>query len=122
LSEKCAKSFLGFNKRSLIIQIDHVTMGKGEVLLAIFTDKEGYLKDDKAIPLIVTASKKGSITTCVELDYGTYAISIFHDVNSNKELDVNALGIPVEPYGFSNKAPAPFGPPSFKKISFEFTT
>lgn len=109
-------------KGLLTIQIDHVTKAKGEILLAIFTDKESYLKDDKAIPLVVAASKIGSITTSIELEYGTYAISIFHDVNSNKKLDVNGLGIPVEPYGFSNKAPAPFGPPPFNMASFEFTT
>lgn len=109
-------------KGTLTIQIDHVTKAKGEVLLAIFTSKDNYLKEDKAIPLMVPATNEGSLTTNIELDYGTYAISIFHDANSNKELDVNGLGIPVEPYGFSNKAPAPFGPPSFKMASFEFAT
>lgn len=109
-------------KGTLTIQIDHVTQDKGEVLMAIFNNKDNYLKDDKAIPLIVAATKQGSLTANIELDYGTYAISVFHDANSNKKLDVNGLGIPVEPYGFSNKAPATFGPPSFKKASFEFTT
>lgn len=108
-------------KGRLTIQVDNVTKAEGEVLMAIFNNKEDYLEDDKAIPAMVPASQIGSVSTTIELEYGTYAISIFHDVNSNKELDVNGIGIPVEPYGFSNKAPAPFGPPGFKKASFEFT-
>lgn len=118
-------SFLTINQKTkgtLTIQIDHVTLDKGEVLIAIFNSKDDFLKDDKAIPLIVSANNQGSLTPTIELDYGTYAISLFHDVNSNKKLDVNGLGIPIEPYGFSNNAPATFGPPSFMRASFEFTT
>jgi len=34
------------------------------------------------------------------------------------KLDTNFLGIPKEPYGFSNNPSTLFGPPSFKKASF----
>jgi uncharacterized protein (DUF2141 family) len=46
---------------------------------------------------------------------GTYAVALFHDRNSNGFLDKKALGIPKEPYGFSNNASATFGPPSFER-------
>jgi uncharacterized protein (DUF2141 family) len=33
---------------------------------------------------------------------GTYAVAVFHDLNGNGRLDRNFIGLPNEPYGFSN--------------------
>ena len=33
---------------------------------------------------------------------GSYAIAVFHDLNGNTKLDRNFIGLPSEPYGFSN--------------------
>lgn len=33
---------------------------------------------------------------------GSYAIAIFHDLNGNTKLDRSLIGLPSEPYGFSN--------------------
>jgi len=33
---------------------------------------------------------------------GSYAIAVFHDLNSNARLDRSFIGLPSEPYGFSN--------------------
>ena len=33
---------------------------------------------------------------------GTYAVMITHDENGNGKLDTNAIGMPLEGYGFSN--------------------
>ena len=35
---------------------------------------------------------------------GTYAIAVFQDLNGNGRLDRTPLGLPLEPYGFSNDA------------------
>jgi len=51
---------------------------------------------------------------------GEYAVSIFHDIDKNGELNTNAIGIPNEPYGFSNDARGRFGPPKFKNAKFAF--
>jgi uncharacterized protein (DUF2141 family) len=44
---------------------------------------------------------------------GRYAIAIFHDLNGNGKLDRNFIGLPSEPYGFSNDV-GRRGPPSFE--------
>ena len=49
---------------------------------------------------------------------GEYAVSCYHDRNGNGKLDKNTIGIPVEPYGFSNDARGSFGPPKYKKARF----
>jgi len=50
---------------------------------------------------------------------GQYAIRLFHDVDGNGELNSNMMGIPTEPFGFSNNAPPRFGPPSFAAAAFD---
>jgi len=56
--------------------------------------------------------------TFTDVSEGRHAIKAFHDVNDNGELDTNWMGIPTEPYGFSNDAMGTFGPPSFQDASF----
>jgi uncharacterized protein (DUF2141 family) len=52
------------------------------------------------------------------LPAGDYAVMLYHDRNHNGKLDKKPLGMPAEPYGFSNDARAPFGPPSFDAARF----
>ncbi|MEE1610647.1 DUF2141 domain-containing protein [Microvirga sp. CF3016] len=44
---------------------------------------------------------------------GSYAIAVFHDINGNGRLDRSFIGLPNEPYGFSNDV-GRRGPPSFE--------
>jgi len=53
------------------------------------------------------------------LDPGPYTIILFHDENGNGKLDKNALGVPTEPYGFSNNVLGFLGPPAYKKAIME---
>lgn len=55
-----------------------------------------------------------------ELSEGRYAIKLFLDLNGNGEVDTNFLGVPKEPFGFSNNAMGKFGPPSFDAAAFTF--
>ena len=55
-----------------------------------------------------------------KLPFGEYAIALIHDVNANKEFDKNLLGIPKEPFGFSNNKSIFFGLPNFKEASVVF--
>jgi uncharacterized protein (DUF2141 family) len=69
---------------------------------------------------IAPVEKEGEMETEVKIPYGKYAVTIFHDVNGDTELNSNFMGIPKEPYGFSNNPRAMFGPPSFEQSLFEF--
>ena len=49
---------------------------------------------------------------------GRYAVSVFHDENSNRKLD-RFMGIPREGFGFSRNPVIRFGPPRFDKVSIQ---
>ena len=55
-----------------------------------------------------------------DLPYSQYAVKVFHDENTNSELDTNFLGIPTEDYGFSNNVRGTFGPADYDDAKFLF--
>jgi uncharacterized protein (DUF2141 family) len=57
-----------------------------------------------------------------DLTPGTYAVSVYHDLDANGQLNNNLMGLPTEPYGFSNNARGSFGPPSFQAASVALPT
>ena len=60
-----------------------------------------------------------SAVVLTNLDPGQYTIILFHDENGNGKLDKNALGVPTEPYGFSNNVRGFLGPPDFEEAIME---
>lgn len=91
----------------------------GTLRLVLCPDEASYasekgcvLKYAKAIGPVVQMQLPG-------ISPGIYAVKVFHDVNDNGLLDTNWIGIPKEPYGFSNDAMGTFGPPSFVQASFK---
>jgi uncharacterized protein (DUF2141 family) len=51
---------------------------------------------------------------------GTYAISAFHDEDSDGELDTGLFGIPTEGWGTSRNAHGTMGPPSWADARFAY--
>jgi uncharacterized protein (DUF2141 family) len=83
------------------------------------SDQEGFLNDPNrfaAVALRANAALKSAVIFS-NLDPGRYAIILFHDENGNGKLDKNALGVPTEPYGFSNNVQGFLGPPAFEKTA-----
>ena len=93
---------------------------KGQLFIALYDDKDEFpIFGKQLIGEIVPLSKKPRHEfTFKKLVNKTYAIAVFHDINSNGKLDRNALGLPLEPYGFSNNARNTFSAPSFSQASF----
>ncbi len=54
----------------------------------------------------------------VDLPPGTYAVSLYEDLNGNHKLDHNVIGIPLEPVGASNNPKDRLGPPRFPECAF----
>ncbi len=103
------------------VTIDKVKSADGVILLAFFGDEESYKAQQNATSFSVPA-KEGTVQgSFCDLAPGRYALSVFHDANSNTALDTNGIGIPKEGYGFSNGQRGRTGPPKFEKLAFEVT-
>lgn len=91
--------------------------GSGELMVALFNDAGQWLK--KPVRAVRQPLQAGPLSLqLADLPDGDYAVSLFIDRNANGKLDSNAMGIPTEPYAFSNEAAGTFGPPSFDKARF----
>ena len=88
---------------------------EGQVLIAIFLDENGW-PDDEAVAFgatVLSIRERQAVAEFKDVPSGSFAISVFHDEDSDRELDTGVFGIPSEDYGFSRGARGSFGPPSF---------
>jgi uncharacterized protein (DUF2141 family) len=98
----------------------------GTLNIGIFDTAEGFEAKDRGgakrrpglVEGIRHAVEGSAARLAIELPEGRYAIKLFLDLNGNGEVDTNFLGIPKEPYGFSNNAKGTLGPPSFDAAAF----
>ena len=65
-------------------------------------------------------SERRAVCQFTGLSPGTYAVSVFHDENSNGKVDTKFMGIPREGVGASNNAKGHLGPPKFDAAAFRF--
>lgn len=90
----------------------------GSVRIALCPSAEAY--DTEKGCRVVNGKAVGDIVrmTVSDLPEGHYAIKAFHDVNESGSMDFNWMGLPKEPYGFSNNAMGAMGPPKFEQAAF----
>lgn len=103
---------------NLTVEVGHFNNAQGKLRVALFTNESNYLKDSQyqSDTTIYNAEKVAVVFK--NLPPGEYAISIYHDENDNGKLDTNFMGIPSEPYAFSNNAPSRFGPAKYAESKF----
>lgn len=109
-------------KRNILLKVSSLESPEGTLRIAVFDKEKSFLDTDKAVFLGVQPIQKVGETEVAigPLNYGEYAVAIYHDVNNNGKLDTNIFGIPKEPYAFSNDAGSKWKKPSFKDAKILF--
>jgi uncharacterized protein (DUF2141 family) len=108
---------------TLTVAVEHVRLGRGPIMMAVFDSETGWRGAAQAVRLARIDAASNVVTTTFQgLPPGTYAIKLYQDLNADGALGLNFLGIPTEPYGFSNNAPVRFGPPSWAAARFTAST
>ena len=100
----------------------------GTVLLAVYNKEEYFGKtkaNQKTDPKHILLGAKGLISNykgkvTFDLPYGKYVVAGIHDLDDNGVLTGNFLGMPKEPFGFSNNKRGNFGPPKWDDVLIEF--
>ena len=107
-----------------VVHVEVVGMrnDKGQISCSLYSSADGFpKKGEKAVAHIVAPiSEREAVCEFPGIAPGTYAVSVFHDENSNGKLDTNFLGIPREGVGASNDAKGHMGPPKFDAAAFQF--
>ncbi|MBL6662509.1 MAG: DUF2141 domain-containing protein [Flavobacteriales bacterium] len=106
-------------KYDIEVVVSNINTQQGNIELAVFDKSEVFLQKDKSIRKYSKPVIGNSIIIKVEdLPEGHYAVSLYHDVNGDKECNLNVIGIPKEPYGFSNNFKPLIRQPNFEDCHF----
>lgn len=106
---------------TLQISVDNIKAAEGMIWVGLYRTEEDFLIKEKAILVGVHVEQEGQMTIRMPaLVYGEYAMAIFHDLNNNGEMDRNLVGIPSEPFAFSQKLKSKFKIPKFDDVKFTF--
>jgi uncharacterized protein (DUF2141 family) len=103
---------------SLTVKITGLLSEKGQVKIAVFNSSETWLGDHPVYNSTIDVTSQVVTWKINDVPYGDYGIAVFHDENKNGKMDKNLLGIPQEPYGFSNNMRVTFGPPRWDRSKF----
>jgi uncharacterized protein (DUF2141 family) len=85
----------------------------GDVYAALFTEENFPVTGKHVIGAEAPVAGAKMQLVFQDVPPGWYGIAVFQDIDKNKELTTNLVGLPKEPFGFSNDARIRFGPPSF---------
>jgi len=107
-------------RATLEITFTGIRSNKGLIAIGINNSPEGWpRKPDMDPNWKKTGLENGTMKVKVEgLRYGTYAVSMLDDENSNLEMD-NFMGMPKEGFGFSNNVKVKMSAPKFEACAFE---
>jgi len=111
------------NIGKLTVIITGFANDNGNCRFAIDNSKYVYEREDtvwigKVLPIV----NKQVIVVIDSLEFGEYAVRVFHDENKNEKIDTNFLGIPKEGYGFSRNLKPRLSVPTFNDCKIDLNS
>jgi len=100
---------------TLEIRISGLRSNQGKISVNLFNKADGFPEDPlKSFGWKTVKVVPDTVVVVFEnLPYGSYAVSVLHDENSNGKMEKNFLGIPREGFAFSNNYAPKIKSPSF---------
>ena len=100
---------------TLAVRIEGVGGRSGRLWLRLFADRRAWVGGEAVATQRLPFSSGMALASFPRLRPGDYALQLFLDLDSDGQLDVDALGLPTEPVAFSNGAQYTLrGAPSFR--------
>jgi uncharacterized protein (DUF2141 family) len=109
-------------KGTLTVKVKDVLQAQGSVRMAVYNNEKSFPSESQSFCGDALTLKPGINIqlSCDQIPFGIYAVAVYHDVNNNGKMDKNALGIPTEPYAFSNNINVKWRAPKFREAAFNF--
>lgn len=103
----------------LVIRVSGVTEPLGEIGCSLFSEATGFPMDNKRARQLWVPAEPGGVTCRFDqVSEGTYVVSIGHDVNGNRKVDTNLVGMPTEQWGVSKNVRPVLRAPKFEEAKF----
>ncbi len=109
---------------SINVEVSGLRSNAGEVRVNLYDSKDGFPSEPKkaVMTLVTNIENNEAKVVFKDIPFGDYAISVLHDENGNKKMDLSWLMIPKEGIGASNNPKVSFGPPSFSDARFRLSS
>ena len=105
----------------LKLVITNLKSATGPVIVGVYNEKCRFPDPKCQLKIYTFKPDSMSLTAMItDLPFGVYALAIYQDVNSNGKIDKNFIGIPTEPYAFSNNYKPTVKAPAFKNCRFNY--
>ena len=102
----------------VVVEINGIGSDNGMVYFAIYNSESNF-SNKKPINGGGVKVEGGKVKmTFDHLKPGVYAVTCYHDANSNGKMDFETNGMPLEDYGATNNV-MNYGPPRFNDAKFE---
>lgn len=107
----------------LTIVVERLASDVAPIEMSIYSPDDNFLSPKTNAKKYRWRPKKGKAVTKINnLPYGDFAIALYQDVNDNGKIDKNMIGIPEEPYAFSNDYKPVIKAPSFNDCKFSYNS
>ena len=99
---------------TVVLNVTQIQADKGGEISAGIFSKDNFPKVGKQfVGQEKSVTGKSMQLIFENVPVGEYGVVAFQDIDKNKDLKTNFVGLPKEPIGFSNDAKIKFGPPDF---------
>ena len=102
----------------LYVNVENVRSSQGLIAVTLYADdSRRFLARRGSLYVGRVPARAGTTRVCIHLpSTGVWGLAVYHDVNGNRSFNRTGLGLPAEPYGFSNNPRVLFGLPSFRSV------
>ncbi len=97
--------------------VPNVSGTSGDVIFALYDSSEAFAARAPIATSKTSIANGSAQAVFKDVQSGTYAIVVLHDLNGNERMDFEPTGMPKEDYGASNNKMR-MGPPSFADAKF----
>jgi uncharacterized protein (DUF2141 family) len=105
---------------SLALTYSGIETREGSIMVALYDSEQAFDRGGAPVRVAMVPASADSVSLSIEgLAPGRYAIKSFHDIDGNGQMSMNPMGIPTEPFAFSNDARGNMGPARWADAAFE---
>jgi uncharacterized protein (DUF2141 family) len=104
----------------LTVRVGGMLEPLGQIGCSLFASPDGFpMGNSKARVQWLPADAKGVSCRFADVVPGRYAVALGHDLNGNRRVDTNFVGLPTEQWGVSRNARPTLRAPRFDEAVFE---
>ncbi len=99
---------------TLTVRVTGAKSGGGKIHAGLFDGPDEFPDGEPLLDGAASVDGTETVLTFENVKPAVYAVSLYHDENNNGSFDRSLIGLPQEPYGFSNNISVGLSPPNFE--------